>query len=212
MRFPHGLALATAALLTTGAGLADPAAKPVSAPSIEPGSKVEPHLTARRIDIVDDNGVVRMTLAAPTPDPVIGGKAYKRTFPVAGLVLFDAKGDERGGFGVADIPGSAVVLALDHTNGDAVGWKVMPDGSVEFLMNARAPVSQDASGHTKPAMGTTRATLSVAADGRPALSLSDQSERPRVRVTVTPEGFGALEFLDKDGKVISTLAPEAKAK
>lgn len=173
---------------------------------------VTDHITARRIDIVDDKGVVRLTLAAPTPDPVIGGKVYKRTFPVAGMVLFDDKGDERGGMGVADIPGSAVVLALDHTNSDAIGWRVMPDGSISFVMNARAPVKTDTNGKVKAAMGQSRAQLSVGADGSPALSLNDKDEHPRIRLAITAEGYGALEFLDKDGKVVNRIVPEAKAK
>ena len=32
----------------------------------------------------------------------------------------------------------------------------------------------------------------------------------RLRLTVTPEGHGAIEFLDASGKVIETLAPEAR--
>jgi hypothetical protein len=29
-------------------------------------------------------------------------------------------------------------------------------------------------------------------------------------LTVTPEGYGAIEFLDAQGKVVHTLAPEAE--
>jgi hypothetical protein len=198
MRFFYGLCLA---VLT---------ASSFNASGAEPAAKVTDHITARRIDIVDDKGVVRMILAAPTPDPVVGGKVYKRAFPVAGMVLFDANGDERGGYGVADIPGSAVVLAVDHTNGDAMGWRVMPDGSISFVMNSRAPVAVDANGKTKAALGQTRAQLTVGADGAPSLSLNDKDEHPRIRLAITAEGYGALEFLDKDGKVVNRLVPEAK--
>src|SRR5947207_14667072 len=66
-------------------------------------------LIVRRLDIVDDEGVIRASLAAPTPAPIVDGIQYKRAFPVSGLVLFDKNGSERGGYGVADIEGSAVV-------------------------------------------------------------------------------------------------------
>lgn len=131
MLFVQHIALTVASILSTAAFGTDQVAP------------VTDHITAHRIDIIDDKGVVRMTLAAPTPDPVIGGKVYKRAFRVARMVLFDANGDERGGKGVADIPGSAVVLALDHTNSDAICLRVMPDGSIGFVMNARAPVKTD---------------------------------------------------------------------
>lgn len=171
-------------------------------------------LVVRRIDVVDEQNVIRLSLASPTPAPVIDGIQYKRAFPVSGLVMFDADGNERGGYGVADIEGSATVLAQDHVNGDAVGWRVMPDGSVSFSMNQRATV------HREPALGdriipgtdgATRIAMTVAADGTPAIALADRQNRPRLRLTVTAEGHGAIEFLDASGKVIHTLAPEAQA-
>src|SRR6187402_2107048 len=91
------------------------------------------HLVVRRIDVVDDKGTIRMTLAAPTPPPIIDGIQYKRAFPASGLTIFDKDGNERGGYGVADIEGSAVVAAQDHINGDAIGWRIMPDGSIVFM-------------------------------------------------------------------------------
>ena len=166
-------------------------------------------LAVHRIDIVDDKGVVRLSIGAPTPDPVIGGKAYPRAFPVSGIVLFDDKGNERGGLGVADVPGSAPVLALDHDNMDAIGWKVLPDGSVTFQMNQRPPQVKDASGRVVAARDTaTPVQIAVSAGGTPSITLTDKQNRPRLRLTVTDEGFGALEFLDAKGRVLQTIAPE----
>jgi hypothetical protein len=170
-------------------------------------------LTARRIDIVDEDGVIRMTLAAPTPAPIMDGIQYKRTFPVSGLVMYDKNGDERGGFGVADIEGSATVLAQDHANADAIGWRVSPDGSVKFLINQRPAVQRE------PALGNaivpasktvTRVEMRVSADGTPSIGLADKEDRTRLRLTVTAAGYGAIEFLDADGKVVETFAPEAQ--
>ena len=169
-------------------------------------------ITARRIDIVGDDGVIRMTLAADTPPPIIDGIQYQRAFGVSGLILYDIDGNERGGFGVADAPGgTAAVLALDHPAMDAIGWRVMPDGAVSFSINQapsllREPGLDD---RLVPGVATsTRIRLDVAADGTPAVSLADADDRARVRITVTPEGYGAIEFLDASGKVIHVLAPE----
>lgn len=114
---------------------------------------------------------------------------------------------------VAELDGGTYVVASgDHVNGDAVAWRVNADGSVMFAMNNRAPVVQEASlgGRIRPAYGSTRIMLSVAADGAPAIALQDGKDRPRLRLTVTPEGYGAIEFLDAEGKVVEVLAPETR--
>lgn len=168
-------------------------------------------ISARRIDIVDEEGVIRMTLAADTPAPIIDGIQYRRAFDVSGLILYDEKGSERGGFGVADLEGGMAVLALDHPAMDAIGWRVAPDGAVSFTINqAPALIREPALGdRLVPGVETsTRVRLTVAADGTPAVALADRNDRPRVRMTVTPEGYGAIEFLNAAGEVIHTLAPE----
>lgn len=168
-------------------------------------------ITARRIDIVDEDGTIRMTLAAPTPPPVIDGIQYRRAFDVGGLVLYDENGSERGGFGVADVEGGAAVLALDHPAMDAIGWRVMPDGSVSFVINQAPPLLRHPGldGKLAPGVSTpTRVKISVAADGQPAVALQDAQDRPRLRLTVTPEGYGAIEFLNAEGQVVQTIAPE----
>jgi hypothetical protein len=171
-------------------------------------------ITAKRIDIVGDDGTIRMTLAGETPAPIIDGLQYKRAFNVSGLILYDAKGSERGGFGVADVKeGSMAVLALDHPAMDAIGWRVAPDGAVSFSINQAPPLLREAAVGNRLVPGvqtSTRIRLNVAGDGTPSVALADAADRARVRMTVTPEGYGAIEFLDAEGKVIHTLAPEAE--
>jgi len=168
-------------------------------------------ITARRIDIVDADGTIRMTLAGATPAPIIDGVQYKRAFNVAGMILYDQDGSERGGMGTADVDGGMAVLALDHPAMDAVGWRVSPDGSTSFVMNqAPALVREPGLGNALvPGVQTpTRMRLALAADGTPTVALSDREDRPRLRLTVTQEGFGAIEFLDAQGDVVHTIAPE----
>ncbi len=181
-------------------------------PELRVGKVDQDRIVVHRLDVVDDHGVIRATLGAPTPAPVIDGIQYKRVFPVAGLVLFDRDGNERGGHGVADIDGTAVVAAEDHANGDAIGWRIMPDGSVTFSINQRGAMKRDAALDNRlvPAADSpTRVKMTVAADGTPAIALQDKASRPRLRLTVTPEGYGAIEFLDSQGRVVQTFAPEA---
>lgn len=183
--------------------------------SREPQTRVDApdheRIVARRIDIVDASGTIRMTLSGAMPAPIIDGIQYRRAINAAGLVLYDEKGSERGGFGTADIEGGMAVLALDHPATDAVGWRVSPDGAVSFVFNQAPPLVRE------PALGDalipgvhapTRMQLSLAADGTPAVALSDRNDRQRLRLTVTEEGYGAIEFLDASGQVVEAIVPE----
>ncbi len=226
MRRRVGLLVALAASAGTPALAAEPTPAP-KRPSVEtlqrlvvdraPQTRVaapdSERITARRLDIVDENGVIRMTLSGQTPPPIIDGIQYRRAFNVAGMVLYDDKGSERGGFGTADVDGGMAVLALDHPAMDAIGWRVSPDGEVRFSINqAPALIREPALGNAliPGVQAPTRIGLVVAPDGTPAIALNDKADRTRLRLTVTAEGYGAIEFLDAQGKVIHTLAPEAE--
>ena len=191
---PCGVFLA--ALLAASAAVAQtPPARP-SLKALEsvildkaPQTRVEAvdheRITARRIDIVGQDGTIRMTLSGETPAPIIDGIQYRRAFNVSGL---------------------------DHPAMDAIGWRVASDGAVSFQINQAPPLLREPALGDKlvPGVATsTRVKLSVAADGTPAVALADAADRTRVRMTVTPEGYGAIEFLDAQGKVIHVLAPEA---
>jgi hypothetical protein len=68
-------------------------------------------LTVREVTVVDEKGVPRVRLGAPLPDPVVLGKQVRRQGVVAGVMLYDADGDERGGY-VTESHGD-VFLSLD---------------------------------------------------------------------------------------------------
>ena len=155
-----------------------------------------------------------MTLGAPVPEPIVDGIQYKRIFPASGLLVFDKDGSERGGYVVADIEGSAVANVQDHANGDAIGWKIMPDGSVTFQINERAPIRREPElgGRIAPDNpgAATRVKLSVAANGTPSVDLADKQSRPRLRYRHGTR-FGSIEFLNADGKVVDSITPELVA-
>ncbi len=109
------------------------------------------------------------------------------------MAIYDQSGSERGGIGIADVPGGVPVLALDHSNFDAIGWKVLRDGTVDFGINSAGDRSAE------------RIHFNVAADGTPTIDLCDQNERPRVRLTVGRNGLGVIQFLDATGKIIRSL-------
>ena len=52
--------------------------------------------------------------------------------------------------------------------------------------------------------------MRVSADGTPSIGLADKQNRTRLRLTITDAGYGAVEFLDADGTIVETFAPEAQ--
>lgn len=170
-------------------------------------------IVTRRIDLVGEDGTVRVTLGAPLPNPVVDGIEYERSRPVNGLILRDANGNERGG--IAFLDGLNVpALIFDHQASEGAGLAVLPDGSMQFQMTQPGAVTRDARLDNRVVPGPggpLRLSFSVPADGEPAIELMDANSNPRLRLTLTPEGQGSLQFLSADGKVIYALTPEAKA-
>lgn len=171
-------------------------------------------LTVRRLDLVDENGTIRLSLSGDAVNAILDGVEYKRSGDASGIIFYDEKGSEKGGMGYLSTPaGGAVTMAMDYPTADAVGIQVLPDKSVRFLMNAPPPeyrYPELGGARIAGVGGPTRVSISVAADGTPQVSLADDQARSRVRMTVTKEGYGAIEFLDAQGKVVQTLAPEAE--
>ncbi len=86
----------------------------------------------RRLVIVDDKDQMRVMLGQ---DPA----ATQRISRAAGLVLYDEKGNERGGF--ATMADGSVVIGMDAPVGvgtspmrDRIGLKVHPDGSAYVMV------------------------------------------------------------------------------
>lgn len=73
-------------------------------------------LRVRQITVVDANGVERVWIGAPVPDPIVEGQRGKRKGPASGMILLDADGDERGGFLTSDGP-AEVWIGLDSKKG-----------------------------------------------------------------------------------------------
>jgi hypothetical protein len=59
-------------------------------------------LTVRGLVVVDGNGVERVRIAAPLPDPLVLGKRFPRGGAISGILLSDEEGNERSGYVTAD--------------------------------------------------------------------------------------------------------------
>lgn len=69
-------------------------------------------LRVRELVIVDRNGTERVRIGSELPDAVIDGKRVNRGEKVSGIMLYDASGQERGGY-VAFEPSGNIALTLD---------------------------------------------------------------------------------------------------
>ena len=99
-------------------GVAMPAAQARAGADRKP--LVVDHIIARKITVADVNGQERVVIAAPLPEPRLVGRQSKRGDPVSGILLFDASGNERGGYVTGDGPWSSVSLTLDEIGRAAV--------------------------------------------------------------------------------------------
>jgi len=94
-------------------------------------SPVSDEVRTHRLVIVDDQGRQRVVLAQDPPN----GQRISRA---AGLIIFDDKGNERGGF--STMADGSVVLGMDAPVGvgapmrDRIGFKVFPDGSAHVML------------------------------------------------------------------------------
>jgi hypothetical protein len=74
------------------------------------------NLRVRRLEVVDQKGIARVIISAPLPGPVINGKHGKRDTPMSGILIYDPKGNERGGYGTSDAADLSALLTLDSEN------------------------------------------------------------------------------------------------
>lgn len=90
----------------------------------------------KKLIVIDKNKVERIHLDSQSTDVRVFGKNFKRISPASGLILFNSKGDERGGFAVLD-DGTASVT-IDSYEGEKVSERtsmyVMKDGSAGFVI------------------------------------------------------------------------------
>jgi hypothetical protein len=87
-------------------------------------------LTVRGLVIVDERGVERVRIGAPLPDPIVQGKRLPRQGVVSGMLIFDADGDERGGY-VTNSRGDAF-LTLDAKEGQQTIFVANRDGGANL--------------------------------------------------------------------------------
>ena len=205
MRLLKGYALLlTVALLALGLVAARPQAPQAHAV-----------LDVERINIVDPSGVTRVVIANAErfPLPRLDGREYPRAVQPAGLVFYDAKGDELGGIAITDAQAGRVsALAFDYPNYDAMGLvtRTSADGgdSVAGLhINSRPPAGLD----VIQASRVVERRIGIHNQNENAeIVLADPQGRDRIRLLADAAGDARIEVLDAEGNVTFS-APERAA-
>lgn len=89
-------------------------------------------LRLRELVIVDDAGVERARLGGNLPDAVIEGKRVRRGAEAAGLLIYDATGQERGGYVTFGEPNGNALITLDTRRGQVAYLAADPQEGAVF--------------------------------------------------------------------------------
>ncbi|MDH5588660.1 MAG: hypothetical protein OEZ65_10295 [Gemmatimonadota bacterium] len=169
---------------------------------------------------------------------IVNGKVIEREYPrPPGMIFFNQLGDEMGGliFGANGETGHFGSLTWDKVRNDqTIGFRHMEgdDGAystgLEMWQRSNIPLDatmaryDSAMALSDPAareaavetlrdageLGTRRLFFGKGRDDAMLLDMRDIQGRTRLRISVTPDGRAALEFLDDAGEVVYRL-PEA---
>lgn len=98
-------------------------------------------LRVRGVVIVDERGIERVWIGAPAIDPLVLGKRISRDDKrFSGILMFDAQGTERSGYGTDD--SGSVFLTLDEIGRQVATFSAKPVGGVSLTLNSRGDGGQ----------------------------------------------------------------------
>lgn len=197
-------------------------------------------IDVERLNLVEKDGRIVMVMANADrmPDPIIGGKTFKRQGARSpGFLFYNSKGDENGGlvFGSNTTPdgkyrASAALLFDQYNQDQTVGimysdsngrrnagltvWD-RPDKPVWEVVG---PVQEMKEGPERTALirklqeagdlGATRLFVGKRPDQSAQLSLADTKGKVRLLISVDAAGNPKIAFLDDAGKETYTLPPQ----
>ena len=164
-------------------------------------------MTVRRINVVDEKGVVRLVIAGEAPATIARGHEYPRAITPAAIIWYDEDGNESGGLAAAPLADGRkmrmITFDFTHQLTDAVrmGTFESPDGAhwnAAFEAFDRLPYTP---GEIQTSQGKRRIVLGTE-DADAGLVILDPEERERIRMRVDADGVAVFEILDVQGQVV----------
>ncbi len=137
---------------------------------------------------LDENGNDRLTLGE-APNPQVDGKVLHRIAPHFGVVIHDAKGDERGAYGF--LANGRVVVTLDRPGTEA--WAA--------VVNDQTGVARMVLGYPDSAGGRDAFEIGTH-ESRVFLRVKDTEAKDRLALELDKEGVPALQLIDAAGKPV----------
>jgi hypothetical protein len=182
----------------------------LTALSSSPAKQKFGEIDAQRINIVDDQGNRQLVISNQSrfPEPKINGQELKggRSIKPAGIVFYDTKGNETGGFVTSQTGSSRVsVVAFDHETGEVLDLGIESDNdkctaSLRFV-DPPPPATklEDAA-----AKQQTRITLQNK-NKDASITLADGDGKERIKLGVAPNGEAKIQILDAEGKAVFSV-------
>jgi hypothetical protein len=169
-------------------------------------------ISVERINIVDPAGRTRLVISNSErmPPPIVNGKELPRAVQPAGILFYDAQGTEVGGLALSGRDGGRLsALVFDYGYTDAVGMLTRLDPAAHeavagLIINSHPDESLSASQAIRS--GSRRVALQNHNETA-ELVLSDSQERPRLRLSVSPDGKPRIEMLDEHGANVYSVEP-----
>jgi len=163
-------------------------------------------ITAKRINIVDEQGVNRLVISNEErmEPPIINGKKYERAVHPAGIIFYNEKGDECGGIALSRNPVThTYALALDYDNADAIGLITQQNRENNSFRSGLLVNDKDHSGR----VGSNISRISLMSEnGNSSLVINGPDEKPRIIISVDSLGKPHFQMIDNKGDIIRDFA------
>jgi len=166
-------------------------------------------LTVQRINLVDPDGKFRLVIAnsARLPDAILRGKTYPRSVnDTAGLIFYNAQGDETGGIVLGEQHGheiSGLIFDCSYQPTDCI--RIWKQESTDGAQLRESLDIFDRRPHTgvmgESSQGIRRITLGDE-NQNAQLLIADPQGRPRIRIGVDKAGEASMVMLSPDGKEV----------
>ncbi len=158
-------------------------------------------ISVKRINVVDGAGNNRLVISNQEliPNPIIGGKEYKRRIAPAGIIFYDEHGDEVGGIAMSTLDSIGLrAISFDYANADAIGLFAQEDLNGNNYKAGIMIMDKDLSG--KPGSNISRLKLTTE-NGNAGLIINGPDEKPRISIVVDSIGNPLIQLFDENGKV-----------
>jgi hypothetical protein len=163
-------------------------------------------IDVQRINIVDNHGKPQLVISNKDrfPQPIVDGHELPRSTKPAGLVFYDEKGAETGGFVTSETKTSRVsLMAFDYGTGEVLDFGIEAANGEACTTQLRMvdPPPRGTKLEEAPSKQQTRMTLQNQ-NKDASITLADANGKDRIKLGVTQSGDAKIQIFDAHGKVL----------